>query len=80
MAGDARQEEIQAAQEIVHAAVVEARRLAAERGLDDRMILGIAATRLEAFAFWAAMTQTKPEDFFKKEVRIVRLGQNANPS
>jgi hypothetical protein len=80
MADEARQEEIQAAQEVVHAAVVEARRVAAERGFDLAMILGIAATRLEAFALWAALTQTKPEDLFKKEVRIVGPGQSANPS
>ena len=80
MAGEARQEEIQAAQEVVRAAVVEARRVAAERGLDVTMILGIAATRLQEFGLWAALTQTKPEDFFKKEVRVVPLDQKANPT
>ena len=80
MARDARQEEIQAAHEIVHSAVVEARRLADGRGLDERMMLGIAATRLEALAFGAAMTQTTPEDFLKKEARFVRLRHNRKSS
>jgi hypothetical protein len=80
MAGEARPEEIQAAQELVHAAVIEARRVAAERGFEVTMLLGIAATRLQEFALWAAMSHTKPEDFFKKEVRIVHPRQGADPS
>ena len=42
----------------------------------DKMIIGIAGTQLGAFALWAGMTQTRPEDYFKKEVRIVRLGRS----
>lgn len=80
MAVEARPEEIEAAQEIVRAAVVEARRLATERGLNDQMILGIAATRLEAFAFWATLTQAKPEEYFNGDVEIVRLRKHGNLS
>ena len=64
-----------AAQEIVHEAVEGSRRLADERGLDASTILRIAAQRLQEFAFGLGATSLSPEDFMKREARVVRVSK-----
>lgn len=73
MVEDARPEEVRVAQEIVRHTVATAGRLADESGLDATLLLSIAASRLQAFSLGAGATGVPPEDFLKREVRLLRL-------